>query len=589
MSRLKSFLLFLCFSLSTTTHAIQVAEQGQLLFAPLFQVSAEHQTDILIENPHPESAVKALISFRSQQSGGEMLNFGLYLAPEDSFSATLVQIDGRTYLQSNDDSMRSFNLDGSLMDNGSGQNFFVPRQKELDLSGFQQHLFADALSSQQPLFTHNLDAGEGAQSGYITVLGIYAVQGDVLTPTGMVKIEKGMPPSRLSTIFETARVSLEYSNGGETPANAGKSSNGNIRSTDPSWFQLKGQVALKHQNLSLTLPMTVLSSSQGTDAEGYDKRLISNPHYDHSVGGIGGIAHNLDDANIAYAIPYQESSSELGIGFSFGGIYQDFLIPAYDNILLIEAALAQTKIRLNPNKPVQQLLVTFPLRYRRQNTVCSAAAQLYDFQYAPPFDYAGNVAYRIRLFNSGGQLKSTLMSGVFHSDVNSLPLRMDDWETGDYLELSFENDEACPAFAGIPALVSLQALPTANFWQASEIDAHVHALVRSGQVGEPLIFDIFSARSPDDQQMYDLYAGLILPSQRLLGISTTGNLELTLSPFYRGALTGERLFSVFNTSLASEVPIGNYQLCALVTLAGVSPYQVTNWQGFHCETVSVQH
>ena len=587
MSRL--YCVFILLFLINMAHAIQVSEQGQLLFAPLYMTDSSHESTIVIENLHTDSAVKAIISFRSQQSGVEMLNFGLYLAPQDRFEATLKQIDGQVYLLSSDDSMQSLNLDGSLMSNGSGQTFSIPRQVTANLFGLRQNLFADQRASRQPLFTHNLDSDESNQSGYITVLGVYAVQGEVQTATGLVKIEQGMQPVLLSNIFETARISLETDNGLEIPAHQTQAASGNIRSTDPSWFNLQGHIKLKQANQSLELPMIALLGTVSHDQYGEDNRLISNPVYDHAIGGVAGIAYNQNSDNIEYAELYRNSSSELGLGFSFGGVYQNFLIPAYDNILKIEAALAQSKIRLFPTAAAQQLLVTFPLKYRQQSDVCNASEKLYDNQYAPPFDYMGNVPYQIQHFSANGNLKSNITSGLFHNYINSLPIYLSNWINGDYLELNFNIDNPCPAFDGVPALVSLQNILSPSFWQPSQINSHVHAHIRIAYLDDPIIFDIFSSKANTDLQVYNLYAGLVLPDGRLLGIRTDKSLRPILSPFYQGRLNGERVFSILNTPLSLAIPEGNYQACTLIVLAGYSPYQSQNWQGFHCEDLLIQH
>lgn len=409
--------------------AVHLAEDGigQVLLAPLYiALQDSYTTKVAITNTRTDVAVKAKVVFRSQGTSAEVLDFICYLTPSDVCVFEIRNIDGQATLYSDDDSVRSFDVSGAPT-------------------------FASVNPISQRVFDDNLGPDDTNEVGHIEVIGAYAVGGTVNTPSGNVAIFPSMSKVALANIFDEDRVALDLLN---SPAESstmaisrdasgvlrtGNDGNGEvftssinqfgtrIRSTDPTWVQLLGQVTMNSTvnkdriayrmaalagevgdnvppNNTVFYPSSSQEGIQGTGLIPFDGRVISNPFYDAQGAA---------------------NAPESSIGFNFGGAAYGRATSVYDNIIELETALATTHIintyeddggaTPTPGINRTQLVITFPTKYRHfRNDVCGVG-MTYDPEegevWSAPFQLKGPVPYNLTQYDN--QENSISIRGFF--------------------------------------------------------------------------------------------------------------------------------------------------------------------------------
>jgi len=100
-------LLSLAFLAMPALSAVSVSpnEKGDLMFFPVYYALDGIETNINIINTSDTESVVAKIIVRSHKYSIEVLDFLIYLTPNDVFKATLKYEGGKYYLVSSDDSL----------------------------------------------------------------------------------------------------------------------------------------------------------------------------------------------------------------------------------------------------------------------------------------------------------------------------------------------------------------------------------------------------------------------------------------------------------------------------------------------------
>ena len=290
------------------------------------------------------------------------------------------------------------------------QHFILTTVRAFDGNGGLT--FASINPIQADVFDQNLGPGDNNEIGHIEVIGVYGAAGVVNTPSGAVSVFRGMSKFELAKIFDanTRVTELVPLNGAETSAftrdangNPFPTPAGNIRSTDPTWVQLMGQVTMtaasNADRMGYRLPALAgeiddnvppegsVTFANGTDVP-FDGRVISNPNFDARGGN---------------------QAPETAVGFNFAAAAYGAPTFVYDNIMEIETALAATDV-LNTYEddgsatPVAginrtQLIITFPTKYRHFNRdVCLTG--LPSVPWSPPFEVDGSVPYSLSQFDN---------------------------------------------------------------------------------------------------------------------------------------------------------------------------------------------
>jgi hypothetical protein len=414
-------------TLSGNANAINMAENGigQVLLGPVYLVDFGYTTKVSIVNTRTDVAVKAKIVIRSSREGTELLDFICYLSPADvcRFEIREMDADGdgdtEVVMYSDDDSIKS-----PVPSDVSNVQLVDSLEKS-------RATFASILPVAQPLFTHNLQSNDTDRMGQIEVFGLYGVEGTVTgyrprisganrqpIPVSITVI-RGMAKFALAQIFDTPRypehdnsnlfwqpiVPLDEANPPteQQERNAGPEapysplSGSQIRSTDPSWIQLTGEVEMVNPGVdrigyrfpalagsigdNVDFPYTTPSGLPG-DAAVWDGLVVSNPRWDATIAG------------------------ETGIGVGFG---IDPFGNRADKTVEIEAALATTnlidtfedssKSTYDTTGKRTRVLVTFPTRYRHKQGInpCGAAGVA---GYSAPFESDGNTIYSLTALNN---------------------------------------------------------------------------------------------------------------------------------------------------------------------------------------------
>jgi hypothetical protein len=376
-------------TLSGTASAVNLSEDGlgQVLLGPMYLGLGgnSYTTEVAIVNTRNDTAVKAKVVLRSQVTSAEVLDFICYLTPADVCRFKIINKGGQAYLYSDDDSIRSTDSLGQLT-------------------------FASVVPVEQQLFDQSLGAGDNNEIGHIEVIGVYGVQGTVQTRSGGVTIRQGMSKFDLAKVFDsnTRVTELVPLNGAETPAVTRTAAGllsptpaGNIRSTDPTWIQLTGEVVMKGPNdrMGYRLPALAGEVSDNVPPRNtilfanntevpFDGRVISNPNFDARGGN---------------------QAPETAIGFNFGGSAYGTATAVYDNIIELESALARSHVQGtyeddSASSPVAgsnrtRLVVTFPTKYRHfNNDVCRTG--LASNPWSPPFQQIGTVPYGLTQYDN---------------------------------------------------------------------------------------------------------------------------------------------------------------------------------------------
>ena len=338
---------------------ISTDDRGQLLIAPVYQASEGKSTEIRVVNPSSTAAVKAVVSVRSSVNSLEILNFNLYLTPNDVWTGELRDTGSGVELFTEDDSILIGLNDeglGTLADVVSGD--FTQPGEGVVFSTFSER-----------------DSGQQVELGHFEVLGVYSVTGASIFP--------GMPKS---TLFAIDNIS--YNNDtflqndvikgglfdGYAPVNTTSDCIGNQvdQGSLPSHTTgLQTQVVIENvlrsfcintrdDNISL-FGEAVLRLSDGTGAFRYDLLAVTNSPTGDVIGNplfdavtqqdtplgvrmgtiVGGIAtDNIEAINAVFRRA------------TFEGLY-DSLMPKDDNTFVQEAGEAES-----------MLIVTFPFKYR---------------------------------------------------------------------------------------------------------------------------------------------------------------------------------------------------------------------------------
>lgn len=477
---------------STGAQAIHLAEDGigQVLMGPFYManyMSTGYDTHLTVVNTRTDVAVKAKVVLRSATNSTEVLDFILYLTPGDAWRGRIYQ-DGfytatdpevvrnpallgkpKVVLYSNDDSIKSPVVAGENYPTicSSGCTHTSPdgaRATFGSIKPVQVNLFTDRI-------INGLNAGtETLQMGHIEVIGVYGVRGVVrVSPTETVAVERTMSKFNLAKIFDTSRERLNELNGREVIAvtrnEAGNLidengalypniNSGNIRTSDPTWIRLTGDVTLRIGDTDrmgypfyalagelwdnvpdgdvirydtvngfgavrpgfLREPMVVspFLGFYGTATRPYlfDGRVLSNPNFD-AIGGL--------------------NAPETAIGFQFG--YDLVRGTEIDNLLEIEHALALRNVYGSyENNDVEKtsVVVTFPTRYRHRVNVNAANLAVSEFNnpcaipidgesttvatdrvYSPPFRWSGLISPSIASYDNSENLIVTTEGTVF--------------------------------------------------------------------------------------------------------------------------------------------------------------------------------
>lgn len=409
---------------SGSASAIHLAEDGigQALMAPVYLANGDYSTKVAIVNTRTDVAVKAKVVLRSYLTSAEVLDFICYLSPGDVCRFEIRNVNGQATLWSDDDSIKS-----------------------------SPNTFASVSPVNQALFDQNLGNGDNNELGHMEVIGAYAVKGDIVTPSGTVKVYRGMPKPALARIFDTPRATLAGlgTNQNESAsfgvgrvvngvcsvapaANGGApcDANGNapstlIRSTDPTWVRLSGFMELSNASDRMGYRIPALAgeiwdntpaTAPADQLQGFDGRVISNPAYDAQGG---------------------EGAAETAVGFGWGGVSPGFgAVPNYDNIIEVEHALAVTNLKGSYEDDSNstpagvnrtRMVVTFPTKYRHITDICKTGFVRdvpRNVLYSPPFQTNGNVIFSLGSYDNQ-EHNISISGGVFSggpvAPVNNLP------------------------------------------------------------------------------------------------------------------------------------------------------------------------
>jgi len=166
----------------STANAIELSpdDRGQLLIAPVYKAGEDQSTEIRIVNPSNTHAVKAMVSVRSSVNSLEILNFNLYLTPNDVWTGELRNSGLGLELFSEDDSIL-VGLNGGLLSTSEA---------------IESGVFAEPGNGSVFSVFDERDRGQQVELGHFEVLGVYSVSGRNIFP--------GMPKS---TLFEIDNIS----------------------------------------------------------------------------------------------------------------------------------------------------------------------------------------------------------------------------------------------------------------------------------------------------------------------------------------------------------------------------------------------
>jgi hypothetical protein len=174
-----------------------------------------------------------------------------------------------------------------------------------------------------------------------------------------------------------------------------------IRSTDPSWIQLTGEVELVSSIDRIGYRFAALAGSIGDNVP-HPYSIPSGLNPDSS--GLNPDSTAVWDGLVVSSPIFDLSiANETGIGESFGIRLAQPELPGVDKIVEIEAALATTNIidtfedtsraTHDPLGKRTRMLVTFPTRYRHRNKSFCDNTNISRDQYSSPFQLNGGAAY----------------------------------------------------------------------------------------------------------------------------------------------------------------------------------------------------
>jgi hypothetical protein len=420
---------------SGAAHAIHISAdgEGQLLMAPLYLAwdALGYNSKVSISNTRDDTAVKVRISLRSQKYSDEF-DFVCLMSPSDVCRFEIVQGEGgHAYLESTDDSILADRskpvfasqcastdaaLVGEYCQNGKFHVKVQDRALRADKDGVPLDMneigHMEVLGSwaaqgriyyaDGPDNVINVNSGPGVVSDDLSVLveegmskaELYKIMGPQISRAKLAQY-RGQDESRSYATgrmdgagncvdapeFRNApgsRVAMDVSAFG-APCNVARGvlPSSRVRSTDPSWIQLYGEVQMDNGIDRMGMKMTALDGdvwdnlmpiahnppygifsfnpSSDIDGDGlvesfaFDGRIISNPGFDFDFG--------------AY----------LEIGATFGGSRVGLGdVAPYDNIVEIENALAASQLEgtyENKDGNITNLIITFPTKYKHDSSV----------------------------------------------------------------------------------------------------------------------------------------------------------------------------------------------------------------------------
>ncbi|SEH08473.1 hypothetical protein [Candidatus Venteria ishoeyi] len=404
--------------LSGNANAIHISadDKGQVLMAPIYMAEFGYNSKVTIVNTRNDAAVKVRIALRSQKYSDEF-DFACLMTPSDVCRFEIVKdASGQAYLSSTDDSILASELRTTFASQCAGSD---PGEFCKDGKLWVKVLDWDIRTDSNGVPIDNNEIG------HLEVVGAWAAKGRILHPegadlnnvadgsypAGVVTVPVGsamskaelykimgphMTRERLASYNPSNNESLTFATGrfvgGQcvntppmdgfvtgTPCYGVSAIDGsalepasNIRSTDPSWIQLFGQVQLDNGQDRMGLQMTALTGdiwdslplSTHIPAYGmysfqpsttplgsmysFDGRLVSNPAFDFRFAA-------------ALQIGEKFGASRVGVG----------AVNAYDNIVEIENALAATRLMGSFESQYgdsSNVIVTFPTKYRHDST-----------------------------------------------------------------------------------------------------------------------------------------------------------------------------------------------------------------------------
>ncbi|SEH05056.1 hypothetical protein [Candidatus Venteria ishoeyi] len=456
-------------SLSSNVSAIHLAEDGvgQVLLSP-FYIAGTYKTKYSIVNTRSDIAVKAKVVIRSAGHSQELLDFVCYMTPADVCKFEIVtEADGKTYLTSTDDSVKSKD------ENGPQFASVVPVKEPLNLSKMLA-----------------VDPNDSEALGHVEIVGVYAASGTIQTAPVWggnqmaqipVTVQRTMAKQNVARIFDTPRnpaisqqmaigygqviaypLTLDNMNAPEsatvavgrvvngacstTPANAGVTTlpcspgvaavdTAVIRSTDPRVVRLSGLVEIEPNDNSDRMgykipalageiwdqvdPAYTVWENNITDPALIPAGFRWLPHTPPATAGINGGFDGRVIANPNFdATVFNETLLGVTMGWNNG-----------NNILEIEHALATENIRNNyehiaDNKQTQEV-ITFPTKYlHRGNDVCNTYLQNQVrsgsmttnqalVTYTPPFSPDGRIRYALSAYDNQENSKVVTNSIIF--------------------------------------------------------------------------------------------------------------------------------------------------------------------------------
>ena len=458
---------------SGNANAIELAENGvgQVLLGPMYLADFGYQTRVRIVNTRTNTAVKAKVVLRSAVNSVEVLDFICYMSPSDVCTFVIRQNkNGNVELYSNDDSVKSPVSSGDLLPDGSP----IPLVSSEDTA---VATFASIRPVTQPLFTQFVGTEDTVKMGHIEIVGAYGVQGNINVNTNNkqpIAIVETMSKFLLAQIFDTPRfnsgrgldeiqqitnnnnqqvaVQNELAERRTVPTPYGPLVNSRIRSTDPTWVQLMGNVEIESANDHMGYRLPALAGAIGNNANetatpDFNTDQINDFIVIPGLSNVDVAAFSVTAAAVADGLVISNprfdvhNGQETGIGENFGINGSAGATPR-DKTVEIEQALAATNISGlyvdDSNSEPQginrtRIAITFPTRYRHSerpdpddnfipNNPCNNRGIDRFNHFSPPFDAIGRTIFNLTSWDNqegGSGLGGNVFSGGVGS-VNSL-------------------------------------------------------------------------------------------------------------------------------------------------------------------------
>jgi hypothetical protein len=444
----------------------------------VYLANDKFSTNVVIVNTSTNTAVKAKVVLRSAVNSQEVLDFICYLTPSDVCRFKIYQDpndlngDGKKpdiAIYSADDSIKS-----PVKTTATGGISLVDSLENTTAT------FASVLPVTQPLFIDRVGVGDTVNMGHIEVIGVYGVRNGPLSGNVVgrnaanqqtfINITPRMSKFSLAQVLDTPRYCKDITDAIRRPANAledltgvgavnipgittgcegtpnnapselterdnldngdgiggpyGALLNSRIRSTDPSWVKLAGNVeVVSNDEVERTgYRFPSLAGSIGD----FSRIDVDGTRFAVPVGlgdtvvntnnGTAGISNTADFdglvvSNATFDVRGGENAPETGLGQTWGIRTNVPNAVAYtvglSKTLEIEEALAATDLQqtyeddgANGGNKRTQLMITFPTRYLHQlgNDVCRVGGTTVT-EYTPPFQRNGSIPYKLTAYD----------------------------------------------------------------------------------------------------------------------------------------------------------------------------------------------